>query len=175
MNDADIEFEISMLQDDWGSATCAFEGKTRDGFLWRLWRRESGFPEVERFVNESDTIRVDIALRANFTDDADVDDGFGLLGEHPAFTIAANKQDGNCNGNASAATHLVVRHLGNLGKRPRVYPQTIVAKKRTRAREMVNASGLRGTGSWPPDEEKAFGECQGFVEPAADSETTRYS
>jgi hypothetical protein len=167
MNGADIEFEISMLQDDWGSANLRIRGKHSRRFLWRLWRRESGFSEVERFVNKSDTIRVDIALRANFTDDADVglaigfertedqfllgdefvtrqdagavepdDDGFGLLGEHPAFTIATDQEDGNCNGNASAATDLVVRHLGNLGKGPRVYPQTMLAKKRTRAREM---------------------------------------
>jgi hypothetical protein len=63
------------------------------------------------------------------------DDGFDLFGEHPAFTIAADKEDGNCNGNASAATDLVVRHLGNLGKGP-VYPQTMLAKKQMVAPEM---------------------------------------
>ena len=76
MNDADVEFEISMLQGESGVATCALERKARDAFLWSLWRREAGFPEVEGLVNKSHTIGVDIALSANFTDDADF--GFAI-------------------------------------------------------------------------------------------------
>jgi hypothetical protein len=43
-------------------------------------------------------------------------DRFSLLGEHPAFTIAADEEDGNLSGNASTATDPLARHLGNLGK-----------------------------------------------------------
>jgi hypothetical protein len=35
-------------------------------------------------------------------------DGFSFLGEHTAFAIAADEEDGNCNGNASAATDLSI-------------------------------------------------------------------
>ena len=167
MNDADAEFEISMFQYERCGATCAFEEETRDGFVRSLWRRETDFPEIERFVNEGHTIGVEIALGADFTYDADFgfaigfervenqlllgnecvtrqdagsvkanNDGFSLLGEHTAFAIAADEQDGNCNGNASAATDLLARHLATSGKGPRVYPQTMVAKKRMMAKEM---------------------------------------
>ena len=50
-------------------------------------------------------------------------DRFSLLGEHAALAIAGDEEDGNCNGHASAATDLLARHLGNLGKGPRVYLQ----------------------------------------------------
>ena len=43
-------------------------------------------------------------------------DGFSLLGEHTAFAIAADEEDGNCNGNASAATDLLARHLATWGR-----------------------------------------------------------
>lgn len=118
-------------------------------------------------MNEGHTAAVEIALDADFADDADLglaigfervenqfllgnefvtrqdagsvkanNDGFSLLGEHTAFAITADEEDGNCNGNASAATDLLVRRLGNLGKGPRGYPQTMVAKKRMMAKEM---------------------------------------
>ena len=130
------------------------EEETRDGFVRSLWRRQTDFPEIERFVNEGHTIGVEIGLGADLTYDADFDfaigferaenqfllgnefvtrqdagsakannDGFSLLGEHTAFASAADEEGGNCNGNASAATDLLARHLGNLGKGPRVYPQ----------------------------------------------------
>jgi hypothetical protein len=167
MNDADVEFEISMLQGERCGATCALERKARDAFLWSLSRREAGFPEVEGLVNKSHTIGVDIALGANFTDDTDFgfaigferaenqflfgnefvtrqdagametdDDGFGLFGEHPALGIAADEQDGNRNSDASAATDLLVRHLGNLGKGPRVHAPTILTENKLTVREM---------------------------------------
>jgi hypothetical protein len=49
-----------------------------------LWRRETDFPEIERFVNEGHTIGVEIALDADFTDDADF--GFAI-----GFERAANQ------------------------------------------------------------------------------------
>ena len=64
------------------------------------------------------------------------DDGFSPFGENLAFAIAADQEDGNCNRNASAATDLLVRHLGKLGKRPRVYPQTMFAKRKVTAKEI---------------------------------------
>ena len=141
--------------------------QTRDAFLRILWRRETGLPEVERFENKSHTTGVEIALSANFTDDANVrlaigfgrtenqfllgnqfvagqdagsmeanNHGFGLFGEHPTFGIAADDEDGNRNRDASGATDLLVTSSGNLGKGPRVHPQTMLAKKRVMAREM---------------------------------------
>jgi hypothetical protein len=64
------------------------------------------------------------------------DDGFSLFGENSSFAIAADQEDGNCNRNASAATDFLVRHLGNLGKGPRVYPQTMLTKKKMMAKKM---------------------------------------
>jgi hypothetical protein len=135
--------------------------------LRHLWRRETGFPEIERFVNKSYAVGVSIPLSADLTDGADVDfaigferaenqfllrnefvarqdagamqaddDGFSLFGENPAFAIAADQEDGNCNRNASAMTDLRVRHLGNLGKGPRVDPQIMLAKRKMTAKEM---------------------------------------
>ena len=135
--------------------------------IMNLGRRETSFPEVERFVNKGYAIGVGITLGADLTDDADVDfaigferaknqflhrnefvtrqdagamqaddDGFSLFGENAAFAIAADQEDGNCNRNASAATDLLVRHLGNLGKGPRVYPQIMLAKKKMTAKEI---------------------------------------
>lgn len=110
-------------------------------------------------MNKSYTIGVDIALGSNFTDDADFGfaigferaenqfllgnefvarqdtgsmetDDDGLVGEHPTFGFATDEPDGNRNSDASAAADLLVRHLGNRGKGPRVYPQTMLAKKK---------------------------------------------
>ena len=78
VNDADINFKISMLQDKRCGATCAFEGKTRNAFLSSLWRRETGLREVEGLVNKGDTVGVDIALGTNFPDDADVSFAVGF-------------------------------------------------------------------------------------------------
>jgi len=39
MNDADVEFEISMFQYERCGATCAFEEETRDGFVRSLAQR----------------------------------------------------------------------------------------------------------------------------------------
>ena len=64
------------------------------------------------------------------------DDGLGLFGENAAFGIAADEEDGNCNRNASATTDLLVRHLGNLGKGPRVYLQIMLAEKKVTAKKM---------------------------------------
>ena len=167
MNDADIECEIAMFQDEWGSATCALQRQTRNAFLRSVRRRKTGFPEIQRFVNKSYTVGVDIPLGADLTHDADVgfaigferaenqflignefmrgqkagamqadDDGFGFFGEHPAFGIAADEEDGNRDSKASASTDLLVRHLGNLGKGPRVYPQSTLAKNKTTAKKM---------------------------------------
>jgi hypothetical protein len=78
MNDADIEFEISVLQDERGRATGAFERETRDGFVWSGRRRESDLPEIECFVNKSDAIGVGISLGADLTDDANFDLAIGF-------------------------------------------------------------------------------------------------
>ena len=76
MNDANIEFEIAMFQDERGSATCALQRQTRNAFLRSVWWRETGFPEVERFVNKGHTVGVNIALGADLTNDADF--GFAI-------------------------------------------------------------------------------------------------
>ncbi len=76
VKDADVEFEISMFQYERCGATCAFEEEARGGFVSSLWRRETDFPEIERFVNEGHTIGVEIALGADFTHDADF--GFAI-------------------------------------------------------------------------------------------------
>jgi len=129
MNDADIEFEISMLQGERCGATCALEGKARDAFLWSLWRREAGFPEVEGLVSKSHTIGVDIALGANFTDDADF--GFAI-----GFERAENQ--------LLLGNEFVTRHSWPL---PQVAKMTDnVSEKEADGRGNVNASCLRGTG-----------------------------
>ena len=76
MNDTNIELEIAVFQEQRRGATGAFKGKARDVFWRRLWRRETSFPEVERFVNKSYAVGVGIALGADLTDDADV--GFAI-------------------------------------------------------------------------------------------------
>jgi hypothetical protein len=132
-----------------------------------LWRRETDFPEIERFVNEGHTIGVEIALNADFTDDADFgfaitferaenqfllgnefvasqdagsvkanNDGFSLLGEHTAFAIAADEEDRNCNGNASAATDPLVPHLGNPGEGAKRLSTDNGSEKKMMAKEM---------------------------------------
>ena len=88
-------------------------------------RAENQFLLRNEFVTRQDTG----AMQAD-------DDGFSLFGENAAFAIAADQEDGNCNRNASAATDLLVRHLGKLGKGPRVYPQIMLAKKKVTAKEI---------------------------------------
>jgi hypothetical protein len=56
------------------------------------------------------------------------------VGEHAAFTIAADEEHGKRSGNASTATDPLARHLGNLGKAAGA--QTMVAKKSMMANEM---------------------------------------
>jgi hypothetical protein len=55
-----------------------------------LERAENQFLLVNEFVTRQDAG----SMKAN-------NDGFSLLGEHTAFAVAAEEEDGNCNANAS--------------------------------------------------------------------------
>jgi hypothetical protein len=69
MNDTDAEFEISMFQyESCGATTCEFERDTRR-FREEPLAEGLDFPEIERFVNESHAIGVEIARDADFTED----------------------------------------------------------------------------------------------------------
>ncbi len=48
------------------------------------------------------------------------DDGVGVLGKEFSLGVAAHKDNGNLLGKTSAAADFGVRHLGNLGKGPRL-------------------------------------------------------
>jgi hypothetical protein len=48
--------------------------------------------------------------------------GLGDFGEDAAIGIAADYKDGNLLGDTPTAADLLVGHLGNLGKGPRVLP-----------------------------------------------------
>ena len=107
-------------------------------------------------MNASHTIGVEIALAADFTYDADFgfaigferaesqfsarktslcanNNRFSPLGEHAAFAIAADEEDGNCNGHA---TDLFGTSSWAPGEGAKSLSTTMAAKKSMMAKEM---------------------------------------
>jgi hypothetical protein len=166
MNDADVEFEISMFQYERCGATCAFEEETRDGFVRSLWRRETARnrafrerrPHHRRGNRPGRRFHLRRRSRLRDTDSRErrtsscsenefvtrqhagsvkANNGrFSLLGEHAAFAIAGDEEDGNCNGHASAATDLFGTSSWQPGEGAKSLSTAMVAKKSMMAKEM---------------------------------------
>jgi len=152
MNRADVEFKITVLQQNRGAAKTAFQVErwTR-GFAGR-GRREFELPEIDLLIDEGNAVSVDFFLRANLTENADSrftigfqraqnhflignkcmgrensramqaeDGGLGILRKEAALDVGTNEHDGNLFGQSPTTAVVVIRHLGNLGKGPRIF------------------------------------------------------
>lgn len=58
-----------------------------------LWRRQADFPEIERFVNESHTIGVEIAPGADFSYHADFGFAIGFERAENQFLLGKRVSD----------------------------------------------------------------------------------